>query len=95
MLCKKCIKHIFKNLRDYGYEEDLLILKAIDEKGSLNMEQISLTTQMTISQRRDSLSRLIGACLVKGKRIGSSKVFVISEAGKTLMELIKTKEIEE
>ena len=94
MFCKRCLKQIFQNLREYGYEEDLLILQAIDKNGSLNMEQISMYTQMTISQRRDSLSRLIGACLVKGKRVGSSKIFVISEAGKTLIELIRTKEIE-
>ena len=90
MLCKKCIRQIFNNLREYGYEEDLLILKAINEKGSLNMEQISLSTQMTVSQRRDSLSRLIGACLVEGKRVGSSKLFIVSDAGKNLMEMIKS-----
>jgi hypothetical protein len=95
VLCRKCIQHIFKNLREYGYEEDLLILKAIKDKGSLNLEQISWSTQMTISQRRDSLSRLIGACLVRGKRVGTSKVFDVSDSGKELLELIKAKEIED
>ena len=95
MLCKKCIKQIFENLREYGYEEDLLILKALNKKGSLNMEQISLYTQKTVSERRDSLSRLLGSSLIKGERVGSSKIFSISDSGQELIKMIKINELED
>ena len=92
-LCNKCLAAIFENLMDYGYQKDLLILKALDGK-SKNLEELSLDTKMSISKRRDSIFRLLGACLIQGERDGNSKMFSLTENGKQLVEIIKHNKLE-
>ena len=92
-LSDKCLAIIFQNLRDYGYQKDLLILKVLCENAK-NLEELSLETKMSISKRRDSINRLLGACLIQGERDGNSKVFSLTDNGKQLIEMIKNKQLE-
>ena len=94
MLCKSCLKEIFNNFLDNGFEEDLLILKALSEHKTLNKEQISLHTKMTISKRRDALSRLLGASLIECKKVGSSAMFSLSDSGAMLLKMLRNNEME-
>ena len=94
LLCEKCLKILTKNLLSYGYDDDLQIVKALVNNDKLNLEEISRNTKLTISQRRDGIQRLLASLLIKGEKVGNSKIFSLTENGKQLVELIKNNKLE-
>jgi predicted transcriptional regulator len=93
-LCEKCLSIIFENLSNYSKVDNIKILSALNKKSEINLEEIGLATQLKISQRRDAISRLIGSGFIVGRKDGNMKIFSLSESGKQLVEMIKTKQLE-
>ncbi len=90
-ICQDCLKIVLSNFKNYGYESDFLILSFLQKKEEANLEEISIATKLSTSFRRDAINRLLGAGLINGIRSGNSKLFKLSNSGRSLLRLIETR----
>lgn len=81
--------HSLKMIEERLCDTDWEIIAALSEVSVMNKSQINVATQLSISEVRDSVSRLFGGCIIYMRRLGNSTQVKLTPSGQRLMKLQK------